>query len=56
MYSAVLPTMTNTEMTAGLAPARGLRNPEAIEVADAIVALIANPDAGSPSPAPPGRC
>ena len=43
MYSAVLPTMTNTEMTAGLAPARGLRNPEATEVADAIVALIAKP-------------
>ncbi len=30
-YSAVLPTMTNTEMTAGLAPARGLRNAEAAE-------------------------
>jgi len=43
MYSTVLPTMTNTEMTAGLAPARGLRNPEATEVADAIVALIAKP-------------
>ena len=42
-YSAVLPTMTNTEMTAGLAPARGLRNAEETEVADAIVALIAKP-------------
>src|SRR5260370_3456597 len=42
-YSAVLPTMTNTEMTAGLTPARGLRNAEATEVADAIVVLIAKP-------------
>jgi short-subunit dehydrogenase len=42
-YSAVLPTMTNTEMTAGLAPARGLKNAEPDQVADAIVALLAKP-------------
>ncbi len=42
-YSVVLPTMTNTEMTAGIAPARGLKNAEVTDVADAIVALIGKP-------------
>jgi len=42
-YSAVLPTMTNTEMIAGIDPASGLKNAEPTDVAQAIVGLIAKP-------------
>jgi short-subunit dehydrogenase len=42
-YSTVLPTMTNTEMIAGIDQARGLKNAEASDVAKAIVGLIRKP-------------
>jgi NAD(P)-dependent dehydrogenase (short-subunit alcohol dehydrogenase family) len=42
-YSAVLPAMTNTEMIAGIDQARGLRNAEPTDVAEAIVGLIRKP-------------
>jgi NAD(P)-dependent dehydrogenase (short-subunit alcohol dehydrogenase family) len=42
-YSAVLPAMTNTQMIAGIDQARGLRNAEPTDVAEAIVGLIRKP-------------
>ncbi|MBB5165353.1 SDR family oxidoreductase [Mycobacterium sp. AZCC_0083] len=42
-YSTVLPAMTNTEMIAGIDQARGLRNAEPTDVAEAIVGLIRKP-------------
>jgi NAD(P)-dependent dehydrogenase (short-subunit alcohol dehydrogenase family) len=42
-YSAVLPTMTNTEMVAGIDRPRGLKNAEPTDVAKAIVGLIRKP-------------
>jgi NAD(P)-dependent dehydrogenase (short-subunit alcohol dehydrogenase family) len=42
-YSAVLPTLTNTEMIAGIDHARGLKNAEPTDVAKAIVRLIRKP-------------
>ena len=42
-FSAVLPTLTNTEMTAGVGRAKGLRNAEPEDVARAVVGLIARP-------------
>jgi NAD(P)-dependent dehydrogenase (short-subunit alcohol dehydrogenase family) len=42
-YSSVLPAMTNTEMIAGIDQARGLKNAEASDVAQAIVGLIRKP-------------
>ncbi|MDT5182027.1 MAG: hypothetical protein QOI29_185 [Mycobacterium sp.] len=42
-YSAVLPAMTNTEMIAGIDQARGLKNAEPTDVANAIVGLIRKP-------------
>jgi NAD(P)-dependent dehydrogenase (short-subunit alcohol dehydrogenase family) len=42
-YSTVLPTMTNTEMIAGIDQARGLKNAEPADVAKAIVGLIRKP-------------
>jgi NAD(P)-dependent dehydrogenase (short-subunit alcohol dehydrogenase family) len=42
-FSAVLPTLTNTDMVAGVPAARGLRNAEPQDVAAAIVRLIEKP-------------
>ncbi|WP_082969617.1 SDR family oxidoreductase [Mycobacterium kyorinense] len=42
-FSAVLPTLTNTEMIAGIGHATGLRNAEPEEVANAVAGLIAKP-------------
>jgi short-subunit dehydrogenase len=42
-FSAVLPTLTNTEMIAGVGRAKGLRNAEPEDVAGAVVGLIARP-------------
>ena len=39
----VLPTFVNTELTAGTAGVKGLRNAEPGEIADAIVGLVARP-------------
>ncbi|AFJ35571.1 MULTISPECIES: SDR family oxidoreductase [Mycobacterium] len=42
-FSAVLPTFVNTELTAGTKGAKGFRNAEPAEIADAIVKLVAHP-------------
>jgi len=42
-FSAVLPTFVNTELTAGTDGAKGFRNAEPAEIADAIVKLVAHP-------------
>ena len=42
-FSTVLPTITNTELASGIHAAKGLRNAEPQEIADAIVRLIAKP-------------
>jgi NAD(P)-dependent dehydrogenase (short-subunit alcohol dehydrogenase family) len=42
-FSAVLPTFVNTELTAGTTGAKGFRNAEPGDIADAIVNLIARP-------------
>jgi NAD(P)-dependent dehydrogenase (short-subunit alcohol dehydrogenase family) len=42
-YSTVLPTMTNTEMIAGIDQPRGVQNAEPADVATAIVGLIRKP-------------
>lgn len=42
-FSAILPTLTNTEMTAGIGHAKGLRNAEPEDVARAVAGLIATP-------------
>ena len=42
-FSMVLPTFVNTELTAGTAGVKGLRNAEPGEIADAIVGLVARP-------------
>lgn len=42
-FSAVLPTLTNTEMIAGIGHAKGLRNAEPEEVANAVAGLIGKP-------------
>ncbi|MBV9319904.1 MAG: SDR family oxidoreductase [Mycobacterium sp.] len=42
-FSAVLPTLTNTEMITGVGRAKGLRNAEPEDVARAVVGLIARP-------------
>jgi NAD(P)-dependent dehydrogenase (short-subunit alcohol dehydrogenase family) len=42
-FSSVLPTFVNTELVAGTPGTKGLRNAEPAEIADAIVALIAQP-------------
>lgn len=42
-FSSVLPTFVNTELASGTAGARGFRNAEPAEIADAVVALIAQP-------------
>jgi short-subunit dehydrogenase len=42
-FSAVLPTLTNTEMIAGVGRTKGLRNAEPEDVAKAVVGLIDKP-------------
>ena len=42
-FSMVLPSFVNTELTAGTKGARGFRNAEPSEIADAIVGLVARP-------------
>jgi NADP-dependent 3-hydroxy acid dehydrogenase YdfG len=42
-FSAIMPTMTNTEMTAGIGHAKGFKNAEPDDVARAIAAVIAKP-------------
>lgn len=43
-FSAILPTLTNTEMTAGIGHAKGFKNAEPQDVADAVVSVIARPE------------
>jgi short-subunit dehydrogenase len=42
-FSAILPTLTNTEMIAGIGHPRGLKNAEPDDVARAVAAVIAKP-------------
>jgi short-subunit dehydrogenase len=42
-FSAILPTLTNTEMTAGVGHAKGFKNAEPEDVARAVVRVIAKP-------------
>ena len=42
-FSAVLPTFVNTELVAGTPGMKGFRNAEPNEIADAVVALVAQP-------------
>ncbi len=42
-FSMVLPSFVNTELTSGTKGARGFRNAEPSEIADAIVGLVARP-------------
>jgi NAD(P)-dependent dehydrogenase (short-subunit alcohol dehydrogenase family) len=42
-FSAILPTLTNTEMIAGVGHARGFKNAEPADVARAVVGVIAKP-------------
>jgi short-subunit dehydrogenase len=42
-FSAILPTLTNTEMTAGVGHAKGFKNAEPKDVARAVVRVIAKP-------------
>ena len=44
-FSAIMPTLTNTEMTAGIGHARGFKNAEPQDVARAIADVIAKPKA-----------
>ena len=42
-FSAIMPTLTNTEMIAGFGHARGFKNAEPDDVARAVVGVIAKP-------------
>jgi short-subunit dehydrogenase len=42
-FSAIMPTLTNTEMIAGVGHARGFKNAEPEHVARAVAAVIAKP-------------
>ncbi|HSS23371.1 MAG TPA: SDR family oxidoreductase [Mycobacterium sp.] len=42
-FSAIMPTLTNTEMVTGVGHARGFKNAEPEDVAQAVAALIAKP-------------
>jgi NAD(P)-dependent dehydrogenase (short-subunit alcohol dehydrogenase family) len=42
-FSTVLPTFVNTELTAGTHGAKGFKNAEPIDIANAIVGLVAHP-------------
>jgi NAD(P)-dependent dehydrogenase (short-subunit alcohol dehydrogenase family) len=42
-FSMVLPSFVNTELTAGTKGAKGFRNAEPSEIADAIVGLVVRP-------------
>jgi short-subunit dehydrogenase len=42
-FSAIMPTLTNTEMIAGVGHARGFKNAEPQDVAQAVAGVIAKP-------------
>jgi short-subunit dehydrogenase len=42
-FSAIMPTLTNTEMVAGIGHAKGFKNAEPNDVARAIAGVIAKP-------------
>jgi short-subunit dehydrogenase len=42
-FSLVMPTFTNTELIAGTSGAKGVKNAEPTDVADAVVKLVAHP-------------
>jgi short-subunit dehydrogenase len=42
-FSVVMPTFVNTELIAGTSGAKGVKNAEPADVADAIVKLVAHP-------------
>ncbi len=42
-FSIVMPTFVNTELIAGTAGAKGIKNAEPADIADAIVKLVAHP-------------
>ncbi|HTQ22528.1 SDR family oxidoreductase [Mycobacterium sp.] len=42
-FSAIMPTLTNTEMVAGVGHAKGFKNAEPEDVANAVVGVIAKP-------------
>jgi short-subunit dehydrogenase len=42
-FSAIMPTLTNTEMIAGIGHARGFKNAEPEDVAQAVADVIAKP-------------
>jgi NAD(P)-dependent dehydrogenase (short-subunit alcohol dehydrogenase family) len=48
--SCVMPAIVNTELTSGVKPARGVRNVEPAEVADAIVGALEKPKFDIPVP------
>lgn len=43
-FSAILPTLTNTDMIAGVGHAKGFKNAEPEDVANAVVGVIARPE------------
>ena len=43
-FSAIMPTLTNTEMVAGIGHAKGFKNAEPQDVAQAVVGVIAKPE------------
>ncbi|WP_425326215.1 SDR family oxidoreductase [Mycobacterium kubicae] len=43
-FSSIMPTLTNTEMTAGIGHAKGFKNAEPEDVARAVVEVIAKPN------------
>jgi NAD(P)-dependent dehydrogenase (short-subunit alcohol dehydrogenase family) len=43
-FSAIMPTLTNTEMVAGIGHAKGFKNAEPADVARAVAAVIAKPE------------
>lgn len=43
-FTAILPTLVNTEMTAGIGHAKGFKNAEPEDVANAVVGAIARPE------------
>ncbi|BBX45085.1 SDR family oxidoreductase [Mycobacterium cookii] len=54
-FSAIMPTLTNTEMIDGVGHAKGLRNAEPNDVARAVAAVIAKPKPRVPVPPSIGR-
>ena len=54
-FSMVLPTFVNTELIAGTRGAKGFKNAEPADIADAIVGWWLTPSRGCGSPRPPAR-